>query len=85
MQKTDGTSRCFAQHENIKRQSLFNRMFGDFPDIAINRSTFAAMCSKVLVEPTERYIPCWRAKVLARLAEMSEALEANDNASLLRT
>ena len=22
MQKTDGTSRCFAQNENIKRQSL---------------------------------------------------------------
>lgn len=25
MQKTDGTSRCFAQSENIKRQSLYYR------------------------------------------------------------
>lgn len=57
-------------------------MFGDFPDIAINRSTIAALCSRVLVEPTERSIPCWRAKALARLTEVSEALKANDKASL---
>ena len=49
---------------------------------AINRSTIAALCSSVLVEPTERSIPCWRAKALARLIEVSEALIANDSASL---
>ena len=58
------------------------RLFGDFPDIAINRSTIAALCSSVLVEPTERFIPCWRAKALARLTEVNEALKANDIASL---
>lgn len=30
MQKTDGTSRCFAQIENIKRQSLFNEVLMDY-------------------------------------------------------
>ena len=29
VQKTDGTSRCFAQIENIKRQSLINELLYD--------------------------------------------------------
>lgn len=42
MQKTDGTSRCFAQSENIKRQSLI-RIYMANPKIIIdlNDSTFA--------------------------------------------
>lgn len=28
VQKTDGTSRCFAQIENIKRQSLNIKLYG---------------------------------------------------------
>ena len=71
-----------APSEHELNSVNITRLFGDFPDIAINRSTIAALCSSVLVEPTERFIPCWRAKALARLTEVNEALKANDSASL---
>ena len=53
-----------------------------FPDMEINLSTIAALCSSVLVEPTERSIPCRRAKALAMLTDVREALKANERAWL---
>lgn len=52
---------------------LYNRMLVDFPDIAINQSTIAALCSRVLVEPTEstaRPEPVNDWSLLAKLGEV---------------
>ena len=48
-------------------------MLVDFPDIAINQSTIAALCSRVLVEPTEstaRPEPVNDWSLLAKLGEV---------------
>ena len=57
-------------------------MFGRFPDIAINLSSIAALCSRVLGEPTERLTFSCRAYVLATLMEESDMLKAKARASL---
>ena len=43
VQKTDGTSRCFAQIENIKRQSLIYRRIKKLAGLPYSVSDFLSM------------------------------------------